>query len=60
MVHAKFVRVAGKRVMVSGHLPIADDGSLAAPFGKVGAEVGEAEAVAIARRTMLGVFAPGA
>lgn len=55
--HASFVRVAGKRVMVSGHLPISDAGELAPPFGKVGAEVSEAEAVAITRRVMLGIFA---
>ncbi len=42
--------------MISGHLPISDDGELCPPFGKVGAEVSEAEAVAIARRVMLGIF----
>ena len=34
-----WVRVRGNRAYVSGHLPLAPDGSLAEPRGKVGAEV---------------------
>ncbi len=34
-----WVRVHGNRVYVSGHAPQNPDGSLAGPFGKVGAEV---------------------
>jgi enamine deaminase RidA (YjgF/YER057c/UK114 family) len=34
-----WVRVRGDRASVSGHLPLAPDGSLAEPRGKVGAEV---------------------
>jgi hypothetical protein len=33
-----FVRVRGSRAYVSGHGPLAPDGTLAGPFGKVGAE----------------------
>ncbi|NTU80861.1 MAG: hypothetical protein HGA45_16025 [Chloroflexales bacterium] len=33
-----FVRVRGNRAFISGHGPQLPDGSLAPPFGKVGAE----------------------
>lgn len=51
------VRVFGRRALVSGHLPLMDDGSLAEPLGKVGREVTLEQGVAAARRvglTMLG------
>lgn len=38
-----FVRVRGQRAYISGHGPQNEDGSLAPPFGKVGAEVSLAE-----------------
>ena len=34
-----FINVRGDRVIISGHGPQNTDGSLAGPFGKVGAEV---------------------
>jgi hypothetical protein len=45
----QFVRIMGDRAYVSGHGPQQRDGSLAGPFGKVGAEVSEDEAVQVAR-----------
>ena len=37
-VHAEFVRVVGRRVIISGHLPIDAEGRVSGPFGRVGAE----------------------
>jgi enamine deaminase RidA (YjgF/YER057c/UK114 family) len=52
-----WVRVHGDRVFVSGHAPLSPDGSLAGPFGKVGAEVSPAAAYDAARLTGLAVLA---
>src|SRR4051812_32091589 len=54
---ATFVRVRGRRVMVSGHVPIDDEGRICGPFGRVGAEVSEEAGVQAAQRVMLGIFA---
>jgi len=43
------INVRGQRAIVSGHGPQAEDGSLAGPFGKVGAEVSTGEARHLAR-----------
>ena len=51
-----FVRVRGERALVAGHGPQAPDGSLAPPFGKVGAEVSVDQAYASARLTALSVL----
>ena len=51
------VRVSGDRITIAGHLPLGDDGRLAGPFGKVGAEVGPEEAHRSARRIALGMIA---
>jgi hypothetical protein len=51
-----WVSVRGERILVSGHGPQEADGSLAGPFGKVGAEVSEAEAYQLARKTALGML----
>jgi enamine deaminase RidA (YjgF/YER057c/UK114 family) len=51
-----WVRVHGNRAYVSGHGPLQTDGSLAGPFGKVGAEVTEEQAYASARLTALAVL----
>ncbi|MDH3499806.1 MAG: RidA family protein [Acidimicrobiia bacterium] len=48
-----FVRVHGDRAYVSGHGPQGPDGSLEGPFGLVGRDVSEEEAVSAARRTAL-------
>ncbi len=50
------VRVVGLRAFVSGHGPQAPDGSLAGPFGKVGAQVTEAQAREAARLTALSIL----
>ena len=54
---AAFVRVVGRRVMVSGHLPLDDEGRICGPFGRIGADLNEDEAVHAAERAMLGIFA---
>lgn len=52
-----WVRVHGSRAIVSGHGPLAPDGSLAMPLGKVGQEVTEQQAVVAARLTALAMLA---
>ncbi|SRR5579885_3456668 len=51
-----WVRVRGKRAFISGHGPQRPDGSLAKPFGKVGAEVSLEEAHEAARLTALAIL----
>jgi enamine deaminase RidA (YjgF/YER057c/UK114 family) len=51
-----FVRVRGERAIIAGHGPQAPDGSLAGPFGKVGAEVNLDDAYESARKTALSVL----
>jgi enamine deaminase RidA (YjgF/YER057c/UK114 family) len=53
----QFVRVMGDRAYVSGHGPQQRDGALAGPFGKVGAEVSEEEAVQVARLVTVAMIA---
>ena len=51
-----WVRVVGTRAIVSGHGPTNQDGSLAQPLGKVGAEVSEEQAYVAARLTGLAIL----
>lgn len=51
-----WVLVRGRRVLVSGHGPQEADGSLAGPFGKVGAEVSADQARDLARKTALAML----
>jgi enamine deaminase RidA (YjgF/YER057c/UK114 family) len=51
-----WVRRLGDRAFVSGHLPLHPDGSLAEPFGKVGAEVSLEAAVGSARKVALAML----
>ena len=51
------VRIVGDRAYVSGHGPLAPDGSIAGPFGRVGAEVSLEEAQASARLVALSILA---
>src|SRR5438270_5862532 len=51
-----WVRVRGKRVFISGHGPQQPDGSLAGPFGKVGAEVSPEQAYESARLVALAML----
>jgi enamine deaminase RidA (YjgF/YER057c/UK114 family) len=50
------VKVVGKRVLVSGHGPQNDDGSIAEPLGQVGSEVTQEQAVYAARRVALSMM----
>ncbi|REE74492.1 enamine deaminase RidA (YjgF/YER057c/UK114 family) [Rhodococcus wratislaviensis] len=52
-----WVRVHGRRVLVSGHGPLAEDGTPAGPFGSVPADVSAADATHSARLTALAVLA---
>lgn len=51
-----FVRVRGSRAFVSGHGPLNADGSLAGPFGKVGADVTPEQANKAAELTGLAML----
>ncbi len=52
----EWVRVVGRRVLVSGHSPQAEDGTLIGPFGKVPSEVSIEDATLAARATVLSVL----
>jgi enamine deaminase RidA (YjgF/YER057c/UK114 family) len=52
-----FVHIVGTRVLVSGHVPIGQNGSVVGPFGKVGRDISEAIATKCAQRAMLGILA---
>lgn len=52
-----WVNVRGDRAFVSGHGARKSDGSLAAPFGQVGAQVSLEEANELARKTALSILA---
>lgn len=52
----EFVRVVGDRAVFSGHGPQAPDGTVAGPFGQVGADVSIDEAYAAARSTALSIL----
>jgi enamine deaminase RidA (YjgF/YER057c/UK114 family) len=56
-VPASLVRVWGKRVLVSGHVPINADGSIAGPLGRIGAEVSPEQGQHAARLALLGILA---
>lgn len=51
------VRLDGDRAFVSGHLPLADDGSIAKPLGKVGADLSPEQGHEAARRVALAMLA---
>jgi enamine deaminase RidA (YjgF/YER057c/UK114 family) len=50
------VRIVGDRACVSGHGPQNPDGSIAGPFGKVGAEISVEQGYAAARSTALSIL----
>ena len=52
----QFVRVCGRRALISGHGPQAPDGTFAHPLGKVGRELTLDEGYAAARLTALSVL----
>ena len=51
------VKVIGKRVIVSGHGPQEEDGSIALPLGQLGAELSVEDGVEAARKTALSMVA---
>jgi len=51
------VRIVGKRALVSGHGPLAADGSLAQPLGKVGSDLTVEQGHAAAKLTGLAILA---
>jgi|SRR5688572_10736644 len=51
-----WVRIAGRRALISGHGPTNQDGSLAQPLGKVGTDVSQEQALAAARLTGLAIL----
>ncbi|HET7931132.1 MAG TPA: RidA family protein [Rhodanobacteraceae bacterium] len=52
----RFVHVVGQRALVSGHSAQAEDGSIAAPFGKLGRELTVEQGYAAARLTALSML----
>ena len=51
------VRIQGKHVYIAGHHALNSDGSLAPPFGRVGAEVTPGQAYQAARLTAVAILA---
>ncbi len=51
-----WIRVHGNRLFVSGHGPQLPDGTIAGPFGKVGAEVSEEQAYQSAKLVGLAIL----
>jgi enamine deaminase RidA (YjgF/YER057c/UK114 family) len=56
-VPASLVRMRGKRVLVSGHVPIDAEGAVAGPFGRVGAEMSAEQGQAAARAALIAILA---
>ena len=52
----QFVRLVGSRALISGHGPQNEDGSLAAPLGKVGRELSVEQGYFAARLTALSIL----
>ena len=52
----QFVRLIGRRAIVSGHGPLTADGRIAAPLGKLGAELTVDQGYAAARLTGLAML----
>jgi enamine deaminase RidA (YjgF/YER057c/UK114 family) len=57
VVPASLIRVRGKRVVISGHVPTNADGSVAGPLGRVGGEVSPEDAYQAARRSLISILA---
>jgi len=52
----QFVRIVGRRALVSGHGPLDADGTIAGPLGKLGREVSVEQGYAAARLTALAIL----
>jgi len=53
----QLIRIHGRHAWLAGHVPLAADGGLAKPLGKVGAGVSQEEGYAAARQVALGFLA---
>ena len=53
----ELIRITGNHAYLAGHVPLAVDGSLAHPLGKVGADLTADEGYQAARAVALGFFA---
>ncbi len=51
-----FVRLRGRRAFISGHGPLASDGSVARPLGKIGRDLTLEQGYAAARLTALAIL----
>ncbi|NVM89410.1 enamine deaminase RidA (YjgF/YER057c/UK114 family) [Variovorax sp. SG517] len=52
----QFVRIVGRRALVSGHGPLDADGTIAGPLGKLGREVSVEQGYTAARLTALAIL----
>lgn len=52
----QFVRVVGRRALISGHGPLNADGTIAAPLGKLGRELSVEQGYTAARLTALAML----
>jgi enamine deaminase RidA (YjgF/YER057c/UK114 family) len=57
VVPASLIKVRGKRVVISGHVPTNADGSVAGPLGRVGEKLSAEQAYEAARRSLLSILA---
>lgn len=53
----RLIRIEGHHAYLAGHVPLAADGTMAKPLGKVGAEVTAEQGYAAARQVALGFLA---
>lgn len=56
-VPASLIKVRGKRVVISGHVPTNADGAVAGPLGRVGGEVSPEDAYEATRRSLISILA---
>lgn len=52
----RFVRIVGRRALISGHGPLNADGTIAAPLGKLGRELSVEQGYSAARLTALAML----
>lgn len=52
----RFVRIVGRRALISGHGPLNADGTIAAPLGKLGRELNVEQGYTAARLTALAML----
>lgn len=52
----KWVRISGRRALISGHTPLLPDGRIAGPLGRVGQEISLEEGYTAARNAAIAVL----